>query len=169
MFFWNSLAFSVIQWILSIWSVVPLHVLNPVCTSGSSLFICCWSLAWRILSITLLACDKCNCVVVWTFFGVAFLWDWNENWPFSSPVATAEFSKFAGKLGAALLTASSFRIWNTSAGISSPPFALLVGILPKARLTSHFRMSSLGKWPHHCGYLSLKPLWISSIFSWRDL
>ena len=27
--------------------------------------------------------DDCNCVVVWTFFGIAFLWDWNENWPFS--------------------------------------------------------------------------------------
>ena len=27
--------------------------------------------------------DECNCVVVWTFFGTAFLWDWNENWPFS--------------------------------------------------------------------------------------
>ena len=26
--------------------------------------------------------DKCNCVVVWAFFGIAFLWDWNENWPF---------------------------------------------------------------------------------------
>ena len=26
--------------------------------------------------------DECNCVVVWTFFGVAFLWHWNENWPF---------------------------------------------------------------------------------------
>ena len=26
--------------------------------------------------------DECHCVVVWTFFGVAFLWDWNENWPF---------------------------------------------------------------------------------------
>ena len=26
--------------------------------------------------------DKCNCAVVWTFFGIAFLWDWNENWPF---------------------------------------------------------------------------------------
>ena len=24
---------------------------------------------------------ECNCVVVWTFFGIAFLWDWNENWP----------------------------------------------------------------------------------------
>ena len=22
-----------------------------------------------------------NCVVVWTFFGTAFLWDWNKNWP----------------------------------------------------------------------------------------
>ena len=25
--------------------------------------------------------DECNCVVVWTFFRIAFLWDWNENWP----------------------------------------------------------------------------------------
>jgi len=42
-----------------------------------------WSLAWRILSITLLACEmSCNYTVVWTFFGTAFLWDWNENWPF---------------------------------------------------------------------------------------
>ena len=26
--------------------------------------------------------DECNCAVVWAFFGSAFLWDWNENWPF---------------------------------------------------------------------------------------
>ena len=26
--------------------------------------------------------DECNCVVVWAFFGIAFLWDWNEKWPF---------------------------------------------------------------------------------------
>ena len=26
--------------------------------------------------------DECNCVVVGTFFGIAFLWYWNENWPF---------------------------------------------------------------------------------------
>ena len=25
---------------------------------------------------------KSNCVVVWTFFGIAFLWDCNEHWPF---------------------------------------------------------------------------------------
>ena len=23
--------------------------------------------------------DECNCAVVWTFFGIAFLWDWDEN------------------------------------------------------------------------------------------
>ena len=27
--------------------------------------------------------DECNCAVVWTFFGIAFVWDWNENWPVS--------------------------------------------------------------------------------------
>jgi len=27
-------------------------------------------------------CDECHCVVIWTFFGIAFPWDWNENWPF---------------------------------------------------------------------------------------
>ena len=26
--------------------------------------------------------DECNCAIVRTFFGIAFLWDWNENWPF---------------------------------------------------------------------------------------
>ena len=45
---------------------------------------------------------ECYCAVVWAFFGIAFLWDWNENWPFPSPVATAKFSKFAGILSAAL-------------------------------------------------------------------
>ena len=26
--------------------------------------------------------DDCNCAVVWAFFGIAFLWEWNENRPF---------------------------------------------------------------------------------------
>ena len=28
--------------------------------------------------------DEDNCAVVWAFFGIAFLWDWNENWPSQS-------------------------------------------------------------------------------------
>ena len=27
--------------------------------------------------------DECNCTVVWTFFGILFSGDWNENWPFA--------------------------------------------------------------------------------------
>ena len=45
--------------------------------------------------------DECNCVVVWAFFGISLLRDWNKN-TFSSPVATAEFSKFPSILSAAL-------------------------------------------------------------------
>ena len=45
--------------------------------------------------------DECNYVVVWTFFGIAFLWDWNENWNFLVPWPLL-FSKFDGVLSAAL-------------------------------------------------------------------
>ena len=41
-------------------------------------------------------CDNLN--ILWH----CLLWDWNENWFFSSPVATTEFSIFAGILNAAL-------------------------------------------------------------------
>ena len=47
--------------------------------------------------------DECNCAVVWIFFGIAYLWDWEWKLTFSSPEATAEFSRFAGLLNAALL------------------------------------------------------------------
>ena len=62
MFFWNSLAFSMIHRMLAIWSLVPLPFLKLAWTSGSSWFTYCWSLAWRILSITLPSMwDECNC------------------------------------------------------------------------------------------------------------
>ena len=46
--------------------------------------------------------DECNCAVVWTFFGIAFFLGLEWKLTFSSPVATAEFSLFAGKFSAAL-------------------------------------------------------------------
>ena len=57
MFSWNSLAFSMIQQMLAMWTLVLLPFLKPAWTSGSSQFTCCWSLAWRILSVSLLACE----------------------------------------------------------------------------------------------------------------
>ena len=56
-FFWNSTAYSMIQQMLAIWSLVPLPFLKIAWTSESSKFTYCWSLAWRILSITFLTCD----------------------------------------------------------------------------------------------------------------
>ena len=73
---------------LSIWKF-SLHVLlKPSLENFEHYFASVW--------------DECNCAVLWTFFGIAFLLDWNENWLFSSPVATAEFYKFASILSAAL-------------------------------------------------------------------
>ena len=51
--FFNSLAFSMIQWILPIWPLVSLPFINPVWTSSISRFMCCWNLAWRIVSMPL--------------------------------------------------------------------------------------------------------------------
>ena len=58
----------------------------------------------------------------------------------SSPVATADFSRFADILSYSTLIASSFRILNSSVEIPSPPLTLLLVGLPKYHLTSHSRM-----------------------------
>ena len=47
MFFCNSLAFSMIQRMLAVWSLVPLFFLNPAWTYGISQFMFCWKIAWR--------------------------------------------------------------------------------------------------------------------------
>ena len=46
MFFWHSLAFSVIQQMLTIWSLVPLPFVNLTCTFGSSWFRYSWNRNW---------------------------------------------------------------------------------------------------------------------------
>ena len=64
--------------------------------------------------------DECNCVIVWTFFGIAFFEDWNENWPF--PVLWV--FQICWHIECSTFTASSFRIWNSSTGIPSQPLPL---------------------------------------------
>ena len=55
------------QWSNGYWQfdLVPLPFLNPAWTSGISQFTYYWSLAWRILNITLLACEMS--AIVWSF------------------------------------------------------------------------------------------------------
>ena len=65
--------------------------------------------------------DEYNCAVVWTFFGIAFLWDWNENWPFPVLWPLLSFSNLL-----AYWVQLFQRIWNSSTEIPSPPLALFV-------------------------------------------
>ena len=70
MFFWNSLAFSMIQWMLAIWCLVPLPFLNPAWKSGSSQFMYCLKPHLEnFVHYVAGVWDECSCTVVWTFFG----------------------------------------------------------------------------------------------------
>ena len=105
--------------------------------------------------------DECNCAVVWAFFGIAFLWDWNENWPFPVHGHCWVF-QICWHIKGSTFTASSFRIWNSSTGIQSPPLALLIIMLAQAYVTSHFRMSG-SRWVNTPSWLS--GLWRSCLYS----
>ena len=144
-FFWNSFAFSLIQWMLAIWCLVSLPFLNPAWTSGSSWFTYCWSLAWRILCVTLLVCEMHATVqqfehsLVLPFFGIGMKTDLFQScghcWLF----------QICGHIECSTSTKLSFRIWNSSAGILSLPLALFIVLLPKAHLTLHSGKSG-SKW-----------------------
>ena len=53
---------------LNIWNFMVHVLLKPGLENFEHYFASMW--------------DECNCEVVWTFFGIAFLRNWNENWPF---------------------------------------------------------------------------------------
>ena len=158
MFFWNSLAFSVIQRMLAIWSLLPLLFLNPPWISGSSRLMYCWSLAWRILSITLLASEMS--AVVWKFqqslalplFGIGMKIELFQS------CGHCWICQICWHIECSTFTASSFRIWNSSIGIPSPPWTLFVVMLPKDNLTLHSRMCG-SRWV-------ITPLFLSG--SWRS-
>ena len=46
--------------------------------------------------------DECKCAVVWTFIGIAFLWDWKENWPFPDLRLLLSFPNLLALLSSAL-------------------------------------------------------------------
>ena len=60
----GSSAFSISS--LNIWKFTFHVLLKP----GLENFVHDFTSVW----------DECSCVVVWAFFGIAFLWDWNESW-----------------------------------------------------------------------------------------
>ena len=151
----NSLTFSMIQWMLAIWSLVSLPYLNPAWISevhGS-----CTIEAWLGEFWALLVCEMSAIVqpfehsLALLFFGIGMKTDL-----FQSCGHCLSFPNLR-HIDCSTFTASSFRIWNSSTGTPSPPLALFVVMLPKANLTSHSRMSG-SRWV-------IIPLWLSG--SWR--
>ena len=145
MFFWNSLAFfhdptdvgnlisgssAFSKTSLKIWKFTVNVLLKPGLENFEDYFTSVW--------------DECNYAVVWAFFGIALLWDWNENWSF--PVLWWLLSfPFCWHIGCSTFTASSFTSWNSSTEIPSPPLALFIVMLPKAHLISHSGCLALGE------------------------
>ena len=100
--------------------------------------------------------DECKCVVVWAFFGIAFLWDWNESWPFLVLWPLLNFPQLL-EHWVQHVHSIIFQDLKQHSGIPSPPLALFMVMLPKAHLTSHSRMSS-SRW-------MITPSWLSELWT----
>ena len=125
---------------LAIRSLVPLHFLNPACTSVNSQFMHCWSLTWRILSITLLACEM-SAIAQYFEHSLALAFGIGMKTESFLSCGHSECFTFAGILKEILYQHHLLGFWNSSAKIPSPPLALFIVMLPKAHLTSHSTMS----------------------------
>ena len=53
---------------LNIWKLTIHLLLKPGLENFEHYFVSVW--------------DECNFAAVWAIFGIAFLWNWNEHWPF---------------------------------------------------------------------------------------
>ena len=153
MFFWNSFAFLMIQWMLAIWSLVPLPFLNAAWTSGSSWFTLLLkpgleNFEYYFASVW----DECNYVGVWTllalpFFGIGMKTDLFQScghcWVF----------QICWHIEVSTFRASSFRTWNSWTGIPSPPLTLFIWCFLRPSWLHTPGCLSLDEWSHHHGYL----------------
>ena len=135
-FLWgNFLAFSMIQQFLTIWSPVPLPFLNPDWTSEASQFILLKPSLKGFEHYLASMWNEYNCTLVWTFFRTALLGTGMKTDLLQSCGHCWVF-QICWHIECSTLIALSFRIWNSSARILSPPLALFIVMLPKAHLTS---------------------------------
>ena len=132
----GSFAFSKSS--LNIWKFTVHVLLKPGLANFEYYFASLW--------------DECKCAVIWTFFGFPFLGIGMKTNLFQSCAHCWVF-QICCCIECSTLTASSFRIWNSSTGIPSPPLVLFLVMLPKTHLTLHSRM--LGS------RLVITPLWLS--------
>ena len=93
---------------LNIWKFTVHILLKPVLENFEHHFTSVW--------------DECNCVVVWAFFGIAFLWDWNENgpfpvlWPWLSFPNGVPVELLIGLFNCSVITGNLAVDWNQKSG-----------------------------------------------------
>ena len=139
----GSSAFSETMFQMFIWKLTVHILLKPGLENFEHYFTSMW--------------DEYNCAVVWAFFGIAYFGIVIKTDLFQSCGHCWVF-QICWPTECGIFIASSFRIWNSSTGIPSPPLALFIVILSKAHLTSHSRMSG-------CRWV-ITPSWLSR--SWRS-
>ena len=108
---------------LNIWKFTDHILLKPGLENFEHYFASMW--------------DEYNCAAVWyllalPFFGIG------RNTDFSQSYGHCWVFQICWHTECNTLTASSFRIWNSSTGIASSPLALFIVM---AHLTSHSRLS----------------------------
>ena len=130
---------------LNIWEFMVHLLLKPGLESFEHYFASVW--------------DMCTCVVVWAFFGIAFLWDWNENWPF--PVLWPLLS-FPNLLAYCVQHFHSIIFqdlkelnWNS---ITSTSFVRSDASWGPFYFTFQDVFIPLGEWSHHHDYLGREDL-----------
>ena len=152
MFYWNSLVFfydatnvgnltsgssAFSESSLNICKLLVNVVLKPSLENFEHYFASMW--------------DECNCVVVWTFLALPFFGIGMKSDLFQS-CGHCWIFQICWHIECNTFTASSFRIWKSSAGISSPPLVSFVLMLSKAHLTSRSRIPGF-RWV-------ITPLWL---------
>ena len=118
-FFWKSLAFSIFG--------SSAFFSNSAWISRHSWFMYCWSLTWRILSITLLACEI---IAILRYFEHSLALPF-----FSAGMKTNIFQSCGHCWIFQIYWHIERNTFTASTGILSPPLALFLVMLPKAHLT----------------------------------
>jgi len=148
---------------LAIWSLVPLPFLKPAWTSGSSRFMYLlkpglehfkhyFSSLW----------DESNCALVWTFFGIAFLWDYSllfssvqslsHVWLFGTPwIPALQASLSITNSQSSLKLTSIESVIPSSHLILSRPLFLLPPIPPSIRVFSSESTLRM-RWPKYWSF-----------------
>ena len=95
--------------------------------------------------------NQCSCEIEHSltlpFFGIGIKYELFQSWGHYT------IFQICWPIDCSTFTASSFRIWNSSAGILSPLLTLFIVMLPKTHLTSHSNMSG-------CRWV-ITPSWLS--------